>query len=650
MPLTAPYGSWKSPISADLIVGGSIGIGQATVHGDDVFWLEVRPKEGGRSVIVRRGPDGSAVDLNPAPLNARTRVHEYGGGDYVVGPDATVYFANFTDQRVYRVPPGGEPEAVTHTEGMRYADAVVDERRNRLICVREDHSVEGREAVNTIAAIDLASGDETMLLGDHDFYSSPRLSPDGGSIAWLRWDHPNMPWDGCDLLAGRFDADGRVTSIEQVAGGKNEAVCQPEWSPDGALYFVSDPGGPSTGSGGAWWNLYRWRGSNVEALAPMAAEFGRPHWVFGQTTYDFDGPDRIIVTYCERGAWKLASIDTRAGALSPIETPFTAIGSMRVGNGRAVFTAGSPTRAGALVSMDLASGAIETLKTSSDVAVDEGYLSVPETLEFPTEAGLTAYGFFYPPRNKDYAAPEGEKPPLLVMSHGGPTAATSATFSLRTQYWTSRGVAVLDVNYGGSTGYGRAYRERLNGRWGVVDVDYCVNGAKYLVDRGLVDGDRIAITGGSAGGFTTLAVLTFRDAFKAGASHYGVADLGALARDTHKFESRYLDGLVGPYPERRDVYEERSPIAHVDKLDSPMIFFQGLEDMIVPPNQAEMMVEALRKKGVPVAYVAFEGEQHGFRKAENIKRSLEGELYFYSRVFGFALADAVAPVEIENLP
>jgi dipeptidyl aminopeptidase/acylaminoacyl peptidase len=358
---------------------------------------------------------------------------------------------------------------------------------------------------------------------------------------------------------------------------------------------------------------------------------------------------QIVSAYCERGNWRLATIDTRSGALTDIDTPFTTIGSIRAANGRAYFVAGRPSQSAALVSVNLASGAIDVIKRTSDISLDESFVSLPETLEFPTEGGLTAFGFFYPPRNPDFTGPAGAKPPLLVMSHGGPTSATSAAFSLRTQYWTSRGIAVLDVNYGGSTGYGRAYRERLNGRWGIVDVDDCVNGALYLAREGRVDPDRLAITGGSAGGYTTLCALTFRDAFKAGASHFGIGDLEALARDTHKFESRYLDGLIGPYPEQRDLYVERSPIHHVDRLDCPAIFFQGLEDQIVPPNQAEAMVAALKAKGLPVAYVAFEGEQHGFRRAENIKRSLDGELYFYSRVFNFPLADPVDPLPIENL-
>jgi dipeptidyl aminopeptidase/acylaminoacyl peptidase len=580
-------------------------------------------------------------DVIPPPFNARNRVHEYGGGDLAV-LDGVVYFSNFSDQRLYRVTPGGTPEPVTSTTGMRYADGVIDGRRRRLICVREDHSEPEREAVNTVCAIDLDTGAETVLVSGADFYASPRLSPDGWRLAYLVWNHPNMPWDGCELIVADLDEAGNPGQTHLVAGGEDESVFQPEWAPDGALYFVSDFSG--------WWNPYRWHGGFVEPMVMRHAEFGRPQWVFASmATYDFAGEGRIVCSYTENGTWRLATLDLKTKTLTPVDAPYEEIRCVRAAGGHAYFIGGSTTSPSGLVKLDLAGGTTEVLRRSSEVELDEGYLSRPEAIEFPTEEGLTAHAFFYPPRNRDFVAPAGEKPPLFVMSHGGPTSATSPTLSLRIQYWTSRGIAVLDVNYGGSTGYGRGYRERLKGRWGIVDVDDCLNGALYLAREGRVDGERLAITGGSAGGYTTLCALTFRDAFKAGTSHFGVGDLEALARDTHKFESRYLDGLIGPYPERRDIYVERSPINHVERLNCPTAFFQGLEDKIVPPNQAEAMVEALKSKGVPVAYVAFEEEQHGFRRAENIKRALDGELYFYSRVFGFELADPVEPIAIENL-
>ncbi len=640
-PITARCGSWKSPITSDLIVSETVGVWQVMLDGEDVYWVEARPKEGGRNVVVRRMPDGGTADVTPAAFNVRTRVHEYGGGAYVVA-DGTVYFSNFADQRLYRQALGGEPQPSTPEADFRYADYVIDRRRGRLIAVREDHTTAGREAVNTLVALDLAGGDGgRVLVSGNDFYSSPRLSPDGSRLAWLTWNHPNMPFDGTELWVGELDADGSVGRSERVAGGSDESIFQPEWSPDGVLHFVTDRTG--------WWNLYRWVEGQIEPLTEMEAEFGLPQWSFGMSTYAFESADRMICVYTQQGTRHLASLNTSTRRFEPFEIPYSEIGGLRAAPGRVLFIAGSPTEPASIVLLDLATQRIEVLRRSSVVEIDSGYLSAPQAIEFPTEHGLTAYAFLYRPRNRDYVAPRGERPPLLVMSHGGPTAASSSSFNAGIQYWTSRGIAVLDVNYGGSTGYGCAYRRRLNGQWGIVDVDDCVNGARYLVERGEVDGNRLAIRGGSAGGYTTLAALTFRDVFKAGASYFGISDLEALAKDTHKFESRYLDGLIGPYPERRDLYVERSPIHFTDRLACPMILFQGLDDQVVPPNQAEMMFEAVRAKRLPVAYLPFEGEQHGFRRAENIKRALDAELYFYSKVFGFELADPVEPVPIENL-
>ena len=640
-PRVAPYGSWKSPITSDVIVSETIGLGQIALDGEDIYWVEMRPAEGGRNVIVRRTPDGRTADITPDPFNARTRVHEYGGGDLIVA-DGTVYFSNFADQRLYRQDPGAAPRPITPEADLRYADGIIDHRRGRMICVREDHTVAGREATNTIVSLGLDGGDGgQVLVSGNDFYSSPRLSPDGSRLAWLTWNHPNMPWDGTELWVGGLKADGSLGRIERVAGGARESIFQPEWSPEGVLHFVSDRTG--------WWNLYRWRDGRIDPLVEIEAEFGMPQWVFGMSTYAFESADCIICTYTQQGTYRLASLDTTTGKLDLIETSYTQIWELRAAPGRVVFSAGSPTEPASIVQLGLATQEIEVLRRSSRIAIDAGYLSIPRAIEFPTEHGLTAHAFFYVPQNRDYIAPTSERPPLLVISHGGPTGTTSSALNLMIQYWTSRGIAVLDVNYGGSTGHGRAYRQRLESQWGVVDVDDCVNGARYLVERGEVDGNRLAIRGGSAGGYTTLSALTFRDIFKAGASYFGISDLEALAKDTHKFESRYLDRLIGPYPERRDLYRERSPIHFTHRLSCPMIIFQGLEDKVVPPNQAEMMFEAVRAKGLPVAYLPFEGEQHGFRRAENIKRALDAELYFYSKVFGFELADPVEPVPIENL-
>lgn len=642
-PGIAPYGSWKSPITSDSIVAGSIGLSQPLIDGRDIYWVEMRLTEAGRSVIVKRDEVGFLSDVTPPPFNARTRVHEYGGGDYTVR-DGVVYFSNFSDQRLYVRRGEATPQAITPLADLRYADPVIDQTRGRLICVREDHTVVDQEAVNTLVAIKL-DGDESpaeVLVSGNDFYSSPRVSPDGSRLAWLTWSHPNMPWDGCELWIGRFGPDGLLATSERVAGGADESIFQPEWSPDGTLYFVSDRSG--------WWNLQRLTADgNIEPLCEMEAEFGMPQWGFGMSTYAFESADRIVCAYIETGFSRLATLDTRTKKFAPIDSPYTDIRFVRASPGAAVMRAGSPIEAASILRLDLETRTFEVLRRSSNLEIDEAYLSTPRAVEFPTEGGLTAYGFFYRPKNPDYRAPAGERPPLLVESHGGPTAMATTALSLGIQYWTSRGIAVLDVNYGGSTGFGRAYRERLKHKWGIVDVDDCANGARYLVGQAQVDGDRLLITGGSAGGYTTLCALTFRDTFNAGASHYGVSDAEALAKETHKFESRYLDGFMGSYPEKRDVYIERSPIKFTEQLSCPVIFFQGLEDKVVPPNQAETMVDALRAKGIPVAYLPFEGEQHGFRQAKNIKRALDAELYFYSRVLGFELAEPVEPVEIDNM-
>lgn len=631
----APYGAWKSPITAELMVAGTVGLGGLAADQGNIYWLEGRPSEGGRSVIVRLSAEGKTEDVTPSGFNVRTRVHEYGGGAYCVAQD-TVYFSNFSDQRLYRQSFNAAPSPLTPEGKFRYADAVVDgdrearreSYRQRLICVREDHSADG-EAVNSIVSINLAEdNDIQVLVSGDDFYICPRLSPDGSQLSWLSWNHPNMPWDGTQLWVATLNSEGLITDKKLIAGSETESIFQPQWSPDNILYFVSDRSN--------WWNLYRYKNSEIEPLYPTTAEFGLPQWVFGMSTYGFASADQIVCSYTEQGNWYLATLDTNEKGLQLIDTPYTSISGVKVSGNQVLFLGGSPTQPSIAVQLNLETGQQQILKRSSHLDLDSGYLSVPESIEFPTENNTTAYGFYYPPTNKDYIAPAGEKPPLLVKSHGGPTAATSSNLSLKIQYWTSRGFAVLDVNYGGSTGYGREYRQRLQGNWGIVDVDDCSNGAKYLAEKGLVDGDRMAITGGSAGGYTTLCALTFKDVFKAGASYYGVSDLEALATDTHKFESRYLDGLIGPYPEKKEVYIARSPIHAAQQLACPVIFLQGLEDKVVPPNQAEKMVEILKAKQLTVNYVTFADEQHGFRKAENIKRAIEEEYSFYAKVFGFA--------------
>lgn len=636
----SPYGSWKSPITPDMVALGVTRLGQIEIEGENIYWCEIRPSEGGRSVIVKYSPDGKTIDVNPPPFNARTRVHEYGGGAYKVNTDM-VYFTNFVDQRIYRLKCDEKPLPITPKTALRYADFVFDNYRDRVICVREDHRKQGSEPVNTIVSMNLNGKDNKKIVFGNDFYSSPRISPDGSHLAWITWNHPHMPWEKTELWIGELSGDNLVKKSMQVAGDLEESVVQPFWSPNSTLHFVSDRNN--------WWNLYCWNDDEVTPVCSMEAEYATPPWVFALSNYAFKSEDKIVCSYTKNGRWHISQLDTKKDQIEEIQIPYSHISYLHASNRYAVFIGGSSEEVSSVVKLDLETHNIEVLRRSSEISVNQGYLSKPKSIEFPTEEGLTAYAIFYKPYNKEYVAPSDTLPPLLVFVHGGPTSSTSMTWSWSIQFWTSRGFGVVDVNYGGSSGYGRKYRQRLNGQWGVVDIDDCVNAAKYLVNIGEVHGDKLAVRGGSAGGYTTINSLTFRDVFKAGASYYGISDLEVFLKDTHKFESRYLDTLVGPYPERKDLYHNRSAINFLDKLQTPMILFQGLDDKIVPPNQSELIVKALRKKGRPVAYLPFDGEQHGFRQAKNIKRSLEAELYFYSKIFSFKPDITMEPVVIENL-
>ena len=648
-----PYGTWPSPISAESVAAQGVRLGSVAVDGGDVYWLERRPSEGGRSVLVRRRMDGRHEDLTPPGFNVRTRVHEYGGGSFIVA-GGQIYFTNFSDQRVYRgaVGDGGSkdqdpPCVITPSNNCFYADFNYDSTRNRLIAVREDHSQPGHEAATTLVGIPLTGRESAgeVIASGYDFYSTPRVSPDGTRLAWLAWRHPQMPWNGTELWVADIAAAGAIEGATRVAGGHTESVYQPGWSPDGTLYFVSDRDG--------WWKLYRWDGSLSHAVitnAPADAEFGRPQWIFETATWAFAGASRILVSYTRAGRWHLGVVDVASGVMSSLAPGLEPREWLTATATHAIVVAGSPRTSDAVMQIHLDTGEAEPLKTASPVDLEASFIAEPEAIEFPTGRGLIAHAFVYPPRHPEYTGAPGERPPLIVISHGGPTTATTARFDVAIQYWTSRGFAVADVNYGGSSGYGRPYRDRLNGQWGIVDVEDAVSAARYLVGQGQADPRRLIIRGGSAGGYTALAALVFHPGvFKAAASYYGVSDIEVLAHDTHKFESRYLDTLIGPYPEMRELYRARSPIHFVDRLSCALILLQGLEDKVVPPNQSEMMADAVRKKGLPVAYLSFEGEQHGFRQAATIVRSLEAELYFYGAVFGFTPADAIEPVRIDNL-
>ncbi|WP_226702914.1 S9 family peptidase [Microbulbifer elongatus] len=638
----APYGSWPSEINAELLTAGNVRLSEARQFDGKVYWLESRPAEKGRSALVEYDAQSGRRDLLPAPLSVRSKAHEYGGGVYTVG-NGQVFFVLAADQRIYRMPLDGEvPEPITPEGPYHYADLQLDLRRNRLLCVQEDKSDETREAVARLVAIDLAAaesnGEITVLAEGADFYSNPALSPDGLELSYLQWNHPDMPWDATELMLAELDEKGAIAKARQIAGGKNESVFQPQWSPCGELFYVSDRSN--------WWNIYR--AGSESPLWECAAEFATPQWVFGMSTYGFLNPQTIFCTYTQDGIWKLALIDLQNGQVKALQHPGCDFESINCAQNRAVFIASGSTDFPSVSLYDGDSDAFSVIASSSAAPVEPSWFSRAQPIAYQKD-GREVYGFYYPPCNPEFTAPAEEKPPLIVFGHGGPTGATSAGLNLKVQYWTSRGFAILDVNYSGSTGYGREYRDRLKDTWGVLDVEDVCAGAEYLVQQGLADPDRLLIKGGSAGGYTVLAALTFHNTFSAGASHYGIGDLTTLAQDTHKFESRYLDKLVGPWPRAEATYRERSPINHIEQLGCPVIFFQGMEDKVVPPNQAETMVNALRERGVPVSYITFEEEGHGFRAASSIKMALDGELEFYSRIFNFPLPVAGPGIHIDNL-
>jgi len=632
MVTTARYGTWSSPIRAADTVTGVVGFAEVAYDDGMLYWVEMRPSEAGRQVLVRRTLDGRSEDLTPEPISVRTRVHEYGGGAFAVGLGNLV-FSDFEDQRLYAIR-DGEIVAVTpeppRPGAVRFADArFVNE--STVVCVRETHPEEG-EAVNEIVLVDLSDGAQTVIATGRDFYASPRASPDG-RLAWLEWDHPNMPWDGTELMVAPISS-GTLGRPQLVAGGVEESVFQPEWASDDTLVFSSDRSG--------WWNLYRWDRETKSAVYPMKADFGHPLWVFGRTAFGFLSDGRIIAGFWREGTHHLVLI---AGDGSTTNLPDEYTSHERLitdGASRAWFIGSGPTVPTALVEIDVDARS-RSIVRSNPMPVDISYCSEARPISFPTGDGEIAHGIYYPPRNPEFEGPEGELPPLIVEVHGGPTSQVFPRLALSFLYWTTRGFAVVDVNYRGSTGYGREYRNRLREAWGIVDVEDCLAAARYLAQAGEVDGERMVITGGSAGGYTTLASLAFGDVFSAGASYYGVADLGLLAEHTHKFESRYLDGLVGTDPA---VMRDRSPLYSADQIDVPVILFQGLEDKVVPPEQAEAIAAALDEKGVPYAHITYEGEDHGFRDAKNIIHSLESELGFYGRVFGFVPAGDIPHIAL----
>jgi dipeptidyl aminopeptidase/acylaminoacyl peptidase len=640
-----PYGTWPSPITAELLVHEAVRLSGVELDGARPYWVEGRPSEGGRQAIVRGESDGATSEVSPARFSARTQVHEYGGRCYAVRA-GTVVTSNWEDQRLWRLADGQPPVALTAEpatpRGARYADPCFTVDGGWLVAVRERHTPEGESmrVDNDLVAVAVDGRMSTLALtAGRDFYAAPQVSPDGTRLVWLCWDHPNMPWDHTELWSAPLvvGPGGPSLGTPTLVAGGQESVAQPRWSPDGVLHYVSDRSG--------WWNLYTEHEEG--SLFAVEAECNEPGWVFGTSTYGFTDDGQVVLTWSGPGGTDLGILVD--GTARPIRSDYSSFTSLQVSGHQVFCIAGSATQPPAVVRIDLGCGEVTVLRRSREVTVDAGFLSRPEHVRFPTgtDGAEEAWALVYPPTSAEYEGVEGTLPPLVVMSHGGPTSAASGVLDFGVQYWTSRGFAVADVDYRGSTGYGRTYRERLRGQWGIFDVEDCAAVARWLAAEGRVEAARAVIRGGSAGGFTTLAALAFTDTFAAGASLYGVADLELLARDTHKFESRYLDGLIGPWPEAAAIYEARSPIHHLDGFTCPIILFQGLEDQVVPPAQAELIHQALLSRGVPVAYLPFEGEQHGFRRAETVIRVAEAELAFYGRVLGFT-PDGAVDVPIEN--
>jgi len=664
----APYGSWRSPISAERVMGGSSRLGEIAISDDAVWWSEGRPTEGGRNQIVRRSPNGEVADVLPRGESARSTVHEYGGGAWWLAGE-TVFYVSGTDQRIWRLDPGFDPIPVTPVPltpaGLRYADAVMTPDHRWIVCVQEAHPGEAEvdsaatEPVNRLVVVPATGGIPVVLRESADFVMSPRLDAMGELLAWVEWSHPDMPWDASELWFGRLDVGGLHPTLQvprRIAGGRaevtgrdDESIVQPEWDHDNRLWFCSDRSD--------WWNLYHFPNPGPAAGEPVPVAAGQyevalPAWVFGESRYAFLSDNRVVFAYRSDGVDHLGVYDTIARRFDPLSVGCTSIRQVRAWQTTAIFVGASFTKEPAVLATIVGRGGatsrLEPMQPAAEGGLSSSQLSVGQPITFPTDGGI-AHAIFYPPTNPDFVGPEGDRPPLIVTIHGGPTSAAMPELNLRTQYWTSRGFGVVDVNHRGSTGFGRRFRNELRGRWGVVDVADCVAAAQFLAAAGRADEERLIIRGGSAGGFTTLAALTTSDVFGAGCSLYGIADLALLLSDDHKFESRYTISLVAPYPEGAAVYEERSPIHHLDRLTAPLALFQGIDDKVVPPAQTRMVADALHERAVPYSVTYFAGEGHGFRQAQNIIRCLEGELSFYAQVLGFPHPEGVAPVTVENL-
>ena len=649
---TAPYGTWDSHLTSDKLTKGNIGFSDVAFIDGAPAWVEGRPWESGRCVLCTN-KDGQDSDIVPEHFNVRTRVHEYGGGVVSVSDSGDVWFNDVVTGQVYVCAPDNTIRQITKTpegQDIRFADFCPDDKRGGCFAVIEiagkSHS---DEPTNSLCFMDGQTGDVHIIHQGQDFYTSPTLSPDGQTLAFVSWNHPNMPWDKTVVWLADLNADGGIDNVHAVVDDDDVSALHPAFAPNGTFHYVSDKAG--------YWQIYSHNpDSDDVCLTPHNAEYGLPHWVFGMRTYGFTAGGDLIATRMTVDKHEIGRVHGHdsGGDFVAYDVPFASYDGIRIHGDKAIFIAGHPSKAPMVVVLDTKTGDYDIIKQSvadilSGDILSADDISVAQVVTYPSDGG-DVYAYYYPPANAGYTGIDGEKPPLMVRTHGGPTASVTAALNLnKIQYWTNRGFAVLDVNYSGSTGYGRAYRNRLRGQWGILDVADCVSGVKYLTEQGKIDPERVVITGGSAGGYTTLCALAFTDVFKAGCSSYGIGDITALVEDTHKFESRYMDSLIGPWPEAAEIYRERSAINSLETLNCPVIFLQGDEDKVVPPNQAEMMVDALNKKGVPNAYLLFEGEGHGFRKSENVKKAIDAELSFYAQIFGFQPAGDIPPVAIDNL-
>jgi dienelactone hydrolase len=637
-----PYGLWPSPIDAEQVARQATAYDAVHTSGEAVYWLETRPSQDGRAVVVRWTDDAGAADAVPARFDVGSRVHEYGGGAYL--PTNGMLFAcNEGDQRLYRIDGQRDPVPISPAPptpgGLRYADLRLVSSGALLVCVRERH--QGGEVVNELVALPVdGSAEPWVVASGHDFYAAPRPSPDGRRLAWLTWDRPCMPWDGADLWVADLGPDGRLGPARHVAGGPQESVVQPEWNAESVLHFVSDRSG--------WWNLYRERDGQIESLLPMAAEFADAPWELDYSSYAFVADGHIACRYRQHGRDRLGLLDPGTGRLTDVSIPYTSLKPyLRAVGDRLAFIGASPTASSAVAILQVPTGRLDVL-AEAEVSLNPAWVSVPKPVQFPSRDGQRAHALYFPPTNPEVTGPADARPLLLVQAHPGPTADAKARLDLRTQFFTSRGFAVVDVNYAGSTGYGRGYRERLTGQWGVLDVADCLDAAHFLVQAGEVDGRRLVISGPSAGGFTALCALALEKFFAAGGSRFGIADLETFRQQAPKFQAHELDRLVGPYPEALATYRARSPLHAVDRIARPVLLVHGLEDTVVPPSQAQVMAEALERKGVRHLLLAFPSEGHGFRRPESIRRALEAELSFYLEALGLSPGEPDAPLATDG--